>query len=123
MDRHHLKTIERLNLLLAEVFALAAGLLASPRFALGVAVGGVLAAANFSALRWLWDRVLAGSRRGGVALLLMIKMLGILVLVALALRLLPISAVGLAVGLSTFLLSIGIASVRFLIDPARGSST
>src|SRR5262245_54481635 len=110
MGPTELKRIERWNALLAGVLVLAAAVFFSGPFALGVAVGGILAVVNFRGIRLLVEASLRreGTKRAALQLLLIAKMGVLFVLVVLAIRFLPLSPAGLAVGLSVFLLSIAV---------------
>jgi hypothetical protein len=117
MGPKQLSRIERWNLILAGLFIAVAGL-AFPRPVLfGVIVGTVLACANFFAIHKLIQISMAGQgkKRAVVQLLLVAKMGLLIALVFLAMRYLPINAAALAIGLSVFLLSIAIESVRFAL--------
>jgi hypothetical protein len=70
---------------------------------LGVALGAVLALANFWALRWLMNRVLdraAGGGRARVGALLPVKLGALAALVYLILNKFPVHPIALTVGLS-----------------------
>lgn len=118
MDRRQLIAIERWNVLFASLLVLASAILFPVRTALGVAVGAILTCANFFAFHRLLDRSMKspnGRKRLFLQILLLLKMGAILVLVFLAIHFLPLSPVALAVGLSVFLLSIAVESVRFAL--------
>jgi hypothetical protein len=91
----------------------------STEVALGVTVGAVLAVANFHGVRRLVGASLrvGGMRRAALQLLLMAKMGILFLLVFLAIRFLPIHPVGLAVGMSVFLISVAVESIRFAMTP------
>ncbi len=109
-----LKKIERWNGLLAGFLILAAVVFFSAQVALGVAVGALLAIANFYGIRLLVGASLRrqGGKRAALQLLLIAKMGVLFFLVFLAIRYLPLHPVGLAVGLSVFLISIAVESIR-----------
>jgi hypothetical protein len=117
MGTKELTRIERWNWLLGALLVLVSILLAGQRFFSGVAVGVLLAGANF----WVIHRLIRLSlsrpdqKRAAIQLLLVAKMGALAVLVFLVMRFLPISPIGLIIGLSVFLLSIAIESVRFVL--------
>ena len=117
MGHKQLGAIERWNLLLAGVLVLATALLASSRFALGSALGAMLSAANFYGMHKLLEAAMRaqGRRKLIFGLLLCAKMGVLIALVFVALRFVPLSPVGLALGLSVFLVSIMIESLRFAV--------
>jgi hypothetical protein len=118
----HLARIERLNALFAGVMILAAAAFFSTPVLVGVSVGAVLSIANFWGIRRLVSASLRrdGMKRAGLQLLLMAKMGLLFLLVFLAIRFLPLSPVGLAIGMSVFLLSIAVESVRFAMTGGGG---
>jgi hypothetical protein len=79
-----------------------------------VAVGALLACTNFSAVRFLVGASMRrqGGGRAALQLLLIAKMGLVFGAVALAMHYLPLSPIGLAVGVSVFLISIAIVSIR-----------
>jgi hypothetical protein len=117
-----MKRIERWNGILAAFLILAAVVFASGPMALGIAVGAILAVVNFTGIRLLVGVSLRrqGVQRAALQLALIAKMGVIFFLVFLAMRYLPISPVGLAIGLSIFLFSIAVESIRHMLS---GSST
>jgi hypothetical protein len=124
MGPQELARIERLNAVLAALLSLGAALVFSAPVAIGVAVGGALAVANFYGVRRLVGASLRrdGMRRAALQLLLIGKLGVLFVLVFLAIRFLPLSPVGLAVGMSVFLISIAVESVRFSLTPHGNDS-
>lgn len=110
-----MKRIERWNGLLAGIVILAAAAFFSAQVALGVAVGAILAVVNFWSMRLLVAASLRrqGGKRAALQLLLIAKMGVLFVLVFLAIRYLPLHPVGLAIGLSIFLISIAVVSLRY----------
>jgi hypothetical protein len=125
MGPSEMKRIERWNVLLAGIIILAAVVFGSGQIALGVAVGAILAVVNFWSMRLLVAASLRrqGGKRAALQLLLIAKMGILLFLVFLAIRYLPLHPVGLAVGLSIFLISIAVESLRFQArDPSEGST-
>jgi hypothetical protein len=118
-----LRRIERWNGLLAGILILGAVVFFGGQVALGVAVGAVLAVANFWGMRLLVGASLRrqGGKRAALQLLLIAKMGILFLLVFLAIRYLPLHPVGLAVGLSVFLISIAVESLRHALG-AGGDS-
>ena len=121
MRAKQLDAIERWNLLLSAFLVAGAGLFFDDRVFLGVLVGCILACANFWGIHKL---VLAsarseGSRKQALQILLGAKMAILMALVFLAVYLLPISPAALAIGLSVFLISIALESVRFALGGGR----
>lgn len=123
MDAKQLEAVERWNLLLAGVLLVLASIFFPADVAIGVGVGGVLSCANFTAIRRIWQAVARaeGGRRSRLQVLIMVKMMAMMFLVVLAIRFLPLSPAALAVGLSVFLVSIAIESVRFALRPEGNS--
>jgi hypothetical protein len=117
MGPEKLKAMERWNLILGAVFTLVASIFWPSDVALGVALGATLSAANFYAIRRIWQSLLSGSveKRQGMQALFVLKTMALVVLVFVVVRYLPIDPAGFAVGISIFLLSIGIESARFVL--------
>jgi len=116
--------MERWNGLFAGVLILLSAIFFSTRVTIGVAAGAALACLNFSSVRRLVQASLRtdGPRRAMLQLLLIGKMGILFVLVFLAIRFLPLDPAGLAVGISVFLISIAVESIRFALggsDEAR----
>lgn len=124
MDPKHLTAIERWNLTFAVIFTVGAALFFDRSMALGVAVGSLLGCTNFWSIHQLIARSLraSGKRRAVLQILLGAKMILLLVAVFLAIRFLPLSPVGLAFGLSGFLLSIAVVSLRFALAQDQGAT-
>lgn len=117
MDPKHLDAIERWNVIFAVIFTAGAALFFDRAMALGVGLGALLGCTNFWSMHKLIGSSMraTGRRRVTLQLLLGAKMILILVAVFLAIRFLPISPAGLAVGLSVFLLSIAVVSLRLAL--------
>jgi hypothetical protein len=115
MGPRELARIERWNALFAGLFVLISAIFFSTPVTVGVAVGAGLAVANFWGVRRLVQASLRtdGPRRAALQLLLIGKMGLLFLLVFLAIRFLPLHPVGLAAGMSVFLISIAVESVRF----------
>jgi len=116
MDPQALERIERLNYIFGALLIFLCVAITSSYFSLGVALGVVLTCVNFSIIRRLVNKLLAShpDKRGGTAFFFVPKMGGILVAVALAIYFLPISAIGLGLGFSIFIVSIMVESIRFM---------
>ncbi len=101
--------IERINYAIGGVLVIAAALTQARPIALGVAVGVALTCLNFNVLRRLvtkWTADAAEGRTGAAPLLMMPKMVGLMVAVALAIFFLPIDPIAFTVGYSIFIISI-----------------
>jgi hypothetical protein len=124
MGPKELARIERWNGLLAGLLVLLSAVLFSTPVVVGVAVGAGLAVANFWGVRRLAQASLRtdGPRRAALQLLLIGKMGLLFLLVFLAIRYLPLHPVGLAVGMSVFLISIAIEAVRYTLSTGSGNS-
>jgi hypothetical protein len=123
MTPQALRRIERTNYLLGAILIALVAVVGTSEQTLGAAVGALLSAFNFTAVRGIVERV-AGSADGGAArpaLIFLPKMAVLMAAVALAIFYLPLSPVMLAVGFSIFLLSIAIETVRF-VSGQRGDA-
>jgi ATP synthase protein I len=120
MDPKALERIEKLNYFFGAALILVTAVLTEQYFALGVTTGVALTCINFTLIRRLVTKLLASApeKRAGTAFFFVPKMSGLLVLVALAVYFLPISAIGIGIGFSVFLLSIMVESVRFMSGAA-----
>jgi len=120
MDPKSLARIERLNYFLGAALVLVCAAVADTQFTLGVLTGVILTCANFSVIRMLVTKLLgAGSnQQARTAMIFIPKMSGLIVAVALAVFLLPISPIGLGIGFSIFLVSIMVESIRFMTGAA-----
>ena len=120
MDPKALARIERLNYMLGLALVCICLGLTSTHFALGVLTGAVITCVNFSLVRLLVDKLLAGGsgQQGRTALLFLPKMTGLIIVAALAVFLLPISPIGMGIGFSVFLVSIMVESIRFMTGAA-----
>lgn len=122
MDVSSLRNIERLNYMLGAVLVAGAAILMSRADVLGVLVGVALSCANFTLMRRMvqWWLTTAPERRGSRTFVLLPKMMGVMLAVALAIFFLPVTGIGVLIGFSVFLGSIAIESVRFsMAGPAR----
>lgn len=118
MNQKALGSMHRWNLGLAGIFIAVAALAFDRAALIGVAVGALLACANFWGIHQLVRISMAAQGRGRAALqlLIVLKMGALIFLVFLALRYLDMSLIAFAAGLSIFLISITIESVRFALD-------
>ena len=147
MDRKSLSRIERLNYILGGALVAAVGVLGTRDQVLGALVGVLLSAVNFSLVVRIVEKMtphstvpsrtrdqITGDDPVGPAaatgqskasgILLAPKMLVLMGAAALALFLLPISAVMLAAGFSVFLVSIGVETVRYVLrSPAESGNS
>lgn len=127
MDRTSLSRIERMNYIFGGVLVAAAGVLGTRDQVLGALVGVVLCSVNFSLVVRIVEKMTASATGGqskASGLWLAPKLLALMSAAALALFLLPISAVMLAAGFSVFLVSIGVETVRYVLrSPAAGRSS
>jgi len=119
MDPKALIRIERMNYVIGGGLIALAAVLGTRSQALGMVCGVVLSALNFSVVRRLVAQMLWGPAEGRkrVATLFIPKMAVLMLAVAAAVYLLPISPIAFAVGFSVFLASIAIESVRFVMSP------
>ena len=124
MGPKELARIERMNALLGGVLSLGAFAFFSTPVAIGVAVGAALAVLNFHGVRRLVGASLRrdGMKRAALQLLLIGKMGLVFLLVFLAIRFLPLNPVALAVGMSVFLISIAVESIRFAMGAHANDS-
>lgn len=114
-----LHRIERLNYILGGVLIAVMAFVMDSRGALGVVVGVILSSINFTAMRKMvqsWAKR-PPSQRGSSSFFMVPKMMLLMGAIVLSLMLLPISAIGLAVGFSVFLVSIGVETVRYISTP------
>lgn len=120
MDPQGLARIERWNYLLAAALVAAAALLTPRSVAVGLTVGAAVTCANFSLIRRLVGRWFsaAADQRGPTALLFVPKFTGLILVVFLCIRYVPMSPVAFAIGFSIFLISIAIESIRFAVTGA-----
>ena len=119
MNRRVLCNIERLNYLLGGVLIAASAVFCTRPQALGVLVGALLSALNFSVLRRVIEGWLTGAAKGDhkTGFFLIPKMVGLMVLVFLAIHFLQISGVAFVIGFSVFLVSIAIETIRVTTNP------
>ncbi|MBA3818407.1 MAG: ATP synthase subunit I [Deltaproteobacteria bacterium] len=106
--------IERLNYGIGAVLALASLLTQSRPIALGVIVGVTLTCLNFFVLRRLivkWTSDAARGTPGNAPLLMLPKMAGLMVAVALAVLFLPLDVIAFTVGYSIFIVSIIVEAI------------
>ena len=112
--------IERINYMLGGALIVLAALTQTRSIALGVAVGVVLTCINFTVLRRLVTKWTSDAQKGAVSaapMLMMPKMIGLMVAVALAIFFLPIDPVAFTVGYSIFIISIVIDTAYSAVHP------
>jgi hypothetical protein len=111
-----LKIMERWNVAFAALATLITALTA-PHLMWGVIAGGVLACANFYAIRRIWQNLLSGGieRRQAMQALFIIKSLLLLAVVFIMMKFLPISPIGFAIGISVFIPSIIVETARYAL--------
>ena len=115
MTRAPVQRVQLLGLILLGLAVVAAALLGDRAMVLGVLVGGLLASANFYALRRLVAALLQGGRPRRLALLgtLLTLKFGLLALsLYLIIRFLPVNAIGLLAGISVMVLAIFVEGFR-----------
>ena len=113
LDGKQLGLVERWTLVLAAIVIAAATITMSRRVALGVSVGAAIMCLNAYAMRRLGQRVLKTISRPGFAILLFNAKMGLLIAVVyLALRFLPVDAIGFLVGVSVFPVAIVAAAIH-----------
>jgi hypothetical protein len=114
--------IERMNYAIGGVMVIASALTQPKSIAMGILVGVVLTCANFAVLRRIVVRATADAAGGSSSnsmLLVMPKMMLLMAAVVLALKFLPISAPGFAIGYSVFVASIMIEAVYSAMAPVK----
>jgi hypothetical protein len=119
MNINSLIRIERLNYVLGGALIVVMAFVLPFSGALGVVVGVILSCANFSVMRRMVQGWMRQARAGGGnrSFFMAPKMALLMLAVFLAIRLLPITAEGLAIGFSVFLLSIAVETVRYISSP------
>ncbi len=115
MGPQHLRAMEKWNLVFSALAVLIAAIAFDRAAVVGVAVGALIACANFTAIRRIWESLLSGSteRKQSMQALFLIKMLALFAIVFVCIRFVPMSPAAFAVGISIFLLSIAVESARF----------
>jgi hypothetical protein len=119
MEAKLLRNVERWNLVLA-VALVALSALWRPRLdvVLGVALGSALSCINFTILRRIVERVTVARSKGLLVGVLMVKMVLLLVAVWLVLKFTPINVIAFTIGVSIFLVSFFIATVKLTVAQA-----
>jgi uncharacterized membrane protein YoaK (UPF0700 family) len=115
MGPEHLRAMEKWNLLLSGLAVLITALLFEREHVVGVALGALIACANFTAIRKIWEGLLSGSseRKQSMQMLFILKMVALFAIVFVCIRFVPMSAAAFAIGISIFLLSIAVESARY----------
>jgi hypothetical protein len=126
MDITHLRNIERLTLYLVPVAGLL-GVLYGTKAALGALVGALVTAGNFWGIRRIAERLQGASpaRQRKLLMLLALKFGGLLVLVGLIIRYVPIDRIAFLFGFSSFIIAITVESIRRMVsseEPTEGES-
>ena len=119
MESKLLRIVERWNLILGATLTLAAALIFPRlRIVLGVAIGAAVACVNFTILRRLVEKLAVARSKGILVAVLMVKMAALLVGVWLILKYLPVNVIALTCGLSVFLVSFFVATVKVSVAQA-----
>ena len=124
MNRGAARRIELLNYALGGVATLGALFLCSQPQTLGLLVGALLGALNFTAVRRIVELQMEAQKEGHGAhktALVFPKMLVLAGAMSAAVFLLPISVPFLALGFSIFMISIAIETLRFMTNPKSPS--
>lgn len=114
MDRRTLTAIERWNLIIGIAMVVASLVFWRADVTAGVALGAIIGTANFTAIRWVIGRTFAAKEKskGGLMLLLIVKMAALMAGVFLIIRFVPVNVVGFLVGISVFFVSIIVETIR-----------
>jgi hypothetical protein len=122
MDITHLRNIERLTLYLVPVAGLL-GLLYGPRSAAGALLGALVTAANFMGIRRIAERLQSATPKQQRKLLMMLalKFGGLMVVVGLIVRYVPIDRIAFLFGFSSFIVAITVESVRRIFSTQETS--
>jgi hypothetical protein len=112
-----LARIDRWNLVLGGILIVTCALVFDRSVLVGAAVGAVLSTVNFWAMHTLLRRSMhaIGGRRALLQFLVVMKMGLFMGLIFLAMRTLDMNPAAFAVGISIFLISIAIESLRFAL--------
>ncbi len=106
-------TLASIYQVLASVLLVGLGLWLWPERATAIACGALVMTANFFALRLLAARALGGSRpKMAYALLLSLKFAAVAALLALFVLVLELDVLGLALGMSSLFVGIGLATAH-----------
>ena len=119
MTLDSLHRIERLNYILGGLLVAGMAFVLPRDGALGVLVGVILSSLNFTVMRRMVQAWMKRppSQRGSSSFFMVPKMALLMGAIVLSLLLLPISAIGLAIGFSVFLVSIAVETVRYISSP------
>jgi len=114
---HHLRAMERWNWIFSGIAIAIAAIAFDRPVLVGVALGSIIASVNFWAIRKIWESLLTGSaaRRRQMQTLFLVKMMLLFAVLGVCLFLVPMSAPAFAAGISIFLLSIAVESVRYAL--------
>ncbi len=117
MSEKQLHAIDRWNLVLTGLLVLVCALAFDRPVLVGAAVGALLSTVNFWAMHTLLRRSMhaIGGRRALLQFLVVMKMGVFMGLIFLAMRTLDMNPAAFAIGVSIFLISIAIESLRFAL--------
>jgi ATP synthase I subunit len=118
METKLLRTVERWNLILGIALTILSLLTFRTRIVLGIATGAAVACVNFAILRRLVEKIVAARSKGLLIAIVLVKMVALLVTVWLVLKFLPVNVIAFTVGLSIFLVSFVIATVKVSVAQA-----
>jgi ATP synthase I subunit len=123
MEAKLLRTVERWNLILGATLTLAAAVIFPRlRIVLGVATGAAIASINFTILRRLVEKLMVARSKGLLLAVVLVKMVALLVSVWLVLKYLPVNVIAFTCGLSIFLVSFFVATVKVTVAQAAEDS-
>ena len=114
MTPQSLRAMERWNLVIAGIGIAISAVLFERPVLVGFALGSIIACVNFWAIRKIWESLLSGStaRRQAMQSLFLIKMIALFAVIGVCIFFVPMSPGAFAFGISIFLLSIAVESVR-----------
>jgi ATP synthase I chain len=114
--------IERMNYVFGGILCIVAGITQPRSVAFGIAIGVALTCLNFAGLRRIVEKATTDASMGSSTnrlLLIMPKMMVLMAAIILVLKFLPVSAAGVAIGYSVFVVSITIEAVYSVMAPAK----
>jgi hypothetical protein len=118
MEAKLLRLVERWNLILGISLTILALLTLRTRIVLGVATGSAVACVNFAILRRLVEKIVVARSKGLLVGIVLAKMAALLLTVWLILKYLPVNVIAFTAGLSIFLVSFVIATVKVSVEQA-----
>lgn len=110
--------IERLNYLLGSILTIGAAITQPRAMAVGVAVGSALTCLNFFVLRKFvarWTQDARNGKSGTTQHFMLPKMIVLMALVAVAILVVKVDPIGFAIGYSTFIASMLVATLESAI--------